>query len=388
MPGYEAIGSEEREQVQGVFESGGGVLFRHGFEAIRGNSFKVQEFESKFAQHFGVNDALAVSSGTAALRVALAALEVGPGDEVITQSFTFVATVEAIVESGATPIIAEVNDTLNIDPLDLELKITDRTKAIIPVHMLGTPSPMNEVMELASRFNIPVIEDTAWGCGGSINGEYLGTIGDIGCFSFDFAKTMTTGEGGMVLARDASHLQKAKAWHDHGHENNPAVPRWEDTRSSTGFNYRMSELQGAVGIAQLQKLNSIVSRQKEVHDSLREHLQTIEELTMRDEPAGSSPTYDALVFTGPTRLAARAVRDALQVNALGSTKILPEAMSWHFAGAWKHIDPLVKTYGDLHSAFPASLTRLEKCVALPISILDDGRKHTLIADVIKEVLSQ
>ena len=171
----------------------------------------------------------------------------------ITQAFTFVATVEAIVESGATPISVDIDEDLYIDLERLESAITEQTKAVIVVHMLGSPCDMRALVELCKKYNLPLIEDTAWGCGGTV--EHLGplgTIGDIGCFSFDYAKTITTGEGGMVVAKTSRLLDKAKAWHDHGHENNPQVPRWEDTRSSSGFNFRMSELQ-AVGIQQLKR---------------------------------------------------------------------------------------------------------------------------------------
>ena len=139
MPGFELIGAEEQAEVNDVFARGG-VLFRHSFDALRGNCYKVREFESAFALAMNIPHALAVTSGTAALRVALAALGVGPGDEVITQSFTFVATVEAIIEAGATPVCAEIDDTFNLDPTDLERRITKRTKAVIAVHMLGTPA--------------------------------------------------------------------------------------------------------------------------------------------------------------------------------------------------------------------------------------------------------
>jgi len=387
MPGFEAIGQEELHQIAEVFEVGGGILFRHGFEKLRGNSYKVREFENAFANQFGVQDSLAVSSGTAALRVALASLGIGHGDEVVTQSFTFVATVEAIVESGATPVITEIDETLNMDPQDLRRKITEKTKAIIPVHMLGTPAAMEEILSIAEEFSIPVIEDTAWGCGGKYRDRFLGTLGDVGCFSFDFAKTITTGEGGMVIAKQPAILEKAMAWHDHGHENNPSVPRWEDTRSSSGFNFRMSELQGAVGIAQLRKLDGIVTRQREVHASLSTELKRVRGLEIRKVPDGSSPSCDALVFQAPSTAAAKAVRKVLLEESLGSTKILPEAISWHFAGSWNHIDSLIRRNGALHRAFPRSLEILQKSVALPISIKDKFEAHSKIAEAIAKVLN-
>ena len=124
--------------------------------------------------------------------------------------------------------------------------------------MLGVPSQLKEIKNIADKHGIPLIEDTAWGCGGFYEGIPLGTYGDIGSYSFDFAKTITTGEGGMVVFKNKIFFDKASAWHDHGHENNPNLPRWEDTRKTSGFNYRMNEMQGAVGIAQLKKLKFII----------------------------------------------------------------------------------------------------------------------------------
>ena len=128
--------------------------------------------------------------------------------------------------------------------------------------MLGTPANLREIKNIADSYGIPLIEDTAWGCGGYYNEVPLGTYGAIGTYSFDFAKTMTTGEGGMLVFKDEALYKKAAAWHDHGHENNPNLPRWEDSRSSSGFNYRMMELQGAVGLAQLKKLDYVVDKQR------------------------------------------------------------------------------------------------------------------------------
>ena len=139
--------------------------------------------------------------------------------------------------------------------------------------MLGVPAEL-EIKKICKKYNLVLIEDTAWGCGGKINNQYLGTIGDIGAYSFDFAKTITTGEGGMLVFKSKKKFELAKAWHDHGHENNPKVPRWEDTRKSSGFNFRMTEMQGAVGLAQLKKLDYIVKKQnsnyKAIWDAIRD----------------------------------------------------------------------------------------------------------------------
>lgn len=384
MPGFEFIGQEEFEQVKEVFEKSK-VLFRHGFDNLRNGVYKVREFEEKFAEYMGSSDSLALTSGTAAIKVGLEAYGIGPGDEVITQSFTFVATVEGIVETGAQPVICDVDETLNIDPNDLENRITPQTKAIIVVHMLGVPSQMDKVMEIAKRHNLIVIEDTAWGCGGSFQNQKLGTIGHMGTFSFDFAKTMTTGEGGMLIAKDPEVLERAKAYHDHGHENNPSLPRWEDSRSGSGFNFRMSELQGAVGIAQLKKLDMIVEKQRENKAKIKEAISSLN-LSFRKIPIDSYDTSDALVFFVESKEKALSCRQELINNGLG-TKILPEAYTWHFAGSWDHIPSLTNRYPDLNEAFKASFDIISKAVALPIMSnmpADiDTKIHKCLSNVIK-----
>lgn len=366
MPGFEVIGAEERAEVDSVFASGG-VLFRHGFDAIRGGTYKVRDFEAAFAARMGAPHALAVTSGTAALRVALAALDLRPGDEIITQSFTFVATVEAIIEARAVPVCCEIDATLNMDPSDVERRITPRTRAVIAVHMLGTPARLDAIADVCRRHDVVLIEDAAWGCGGSFADVPLGRWGAMGTYSFDFAKTMTTGEGGMIVFSDDTMYARAAAWHDHGHENNPSVPRWEDTRSGSGFNYRMNELQGAVGLAQLRKLDDVVAAQQRNRAAMWKAVSDLPGVTPREVPAGSVETADALVFEVTDAETARRCR-AVLVDAGLSTKILPEAVTWHFAGTWTHMPELVASHGDLTTAFPRSAARLARCVSLPVVV--------------------
>lgn len=370
MPGFELIGNEEFQSVKRVFDQGG-ILFRHSFDHLRNDTYMVRDFEEAFARRMSSPHALAVTSGTAALRVALAALNVKEGDEVITQSFTFVATVEAIIESQAKPICCEIDQTLNMDHRDLEKKITPKTKAIIVVHMLGTPARLEEIMAIANKHDIPVIEDTAWGCGGSLKDRPLGTWGKIGTFSFDFAKTMTTGEGGMLLFKDKATAERAAAWHDHGHENNPDFPRWEDSRSSSGFNYRMMELQGAVGLAQLKKLEYVVLSQRKNAGQIRDQLEGLP-IQFRESPEGSYETADALILFVEDVSTASRCREELIADGLG-TKILPEAYTWHFAATWTHMAELVQAHGgDLKSAFPQSSKLIGRAVSLPINVkMDD-----------------
>ena len=277
------------------------------------------------------------------------------------------ATAEAIIESRLVPVCCEVDDTLNMDPVDLERRITPRTRAVIAVHMLGTPARLREIKAVCERHNVVLIEDAAWGCGGSLDGVRLGTWGRMGTFSFDFAKTMTTGEGGMIVFHERADYERAAAWHDHGHENNPAVPRWEDTRSGSGFNYRMTELQGAVGLAQLRKLDDVVRRQRTNRDAMWRAIADLPGVTPRAVPAESQETADALVFEVPAADVAREVRTRL-LTAGSATKILPEAVTWHFAGTWTHMPELVATHGDLAAAFPTTAARLSRCVSLPVIV--------------------
>lgn len=367
MPGYELIGNQEFKEVSELFRKSK-TLFRMGFENIRKNIFKVKKFENNFAKKMNSNFALAVSSGTAALRTSLATIDLNPGDEIITQSFTFVATVEAIVESKAIPVCTEIDETLNMDPNDLIKKITKKTKAVIVVHMLGVPARIDIIKKICKKYNLVLIEDTAWGCGAKYKNKFLGTWGDVGAFSFDFAKTITTGEGGMLLFKSKNKFLKAKAWHDHGHENNPKVPRWEDTRKSSGFNFRMTEMQGAVGLAQLKKLDYIIKKQRENYDRIWNKIKHLPGIKKRVYPKWSSISADALIIFVKSSSEAKKCRKRL-LNFGISTKILPEAYSWHFAAKWNHIKSLKINLGKkLINCFPQSKKILSRCVSIPIFI--------------------
>ena len=301
MPGYEIIDEEEKKEVLDVLSRK--ILLRYEFDHERNGIYKVEAFEKAFARYCQVKHALAVSSGTAALRVALAALGVGPGDEVITPGFTFVATWESILDAGALPVFSEIDDTLCLDPQDLAKKITPRTKAIIPVHMCGAQARMKEIMEIAISHNIPVIEDTAQSCGGRLDGKALGTFGQLGTFSFDSVKTITTGEGGMIITDDKELYINASEYHDHGHDHDPTVGRGLEKRRFIGFNYRMMELQGALGLAQLGKLDSnILRKQRENKQVLKDKLADMRGITFRNilDPQGDTATF--LIFFFPSRV--------------------------------------------------------------------------------------
>jgi dTDP-4-amino-4,6-dideoxygalactose transaminase len=250
-PGGNAIGAEEEQAVLEVLRSK--RLFRY-YGPQPGPS-KVAQLEQAFAVHMGARKAVAVSSGTAALMSGLAGVEIGPGDEVIVPAYTWVASATAVVMIGAIPILAEVDDTLTLDPADVVRKLTPRTKAIMPVHMRGAPARMDELLSLARERGLRVIEDVAQADGGSYRGQQLGSLGDVGCFSLQFNKIITCGEGGMVITSDDQVYARAVMFHDPagGMRNN--VPEDEIL---LGMNFRMPELSAAVALAQLGRLDGLI----------------------------------------------------------------------------------------------------------------------------------
>lgn len=377
MPGFEVIGKEEQQAVNEIFEKSSGILFAHGFNDMRKNIFRVRDFEKAFAERLNVPYAQAVSSGSTALKVGLKALGVGKGDEVITQSFTFVATVEAILEVGATPVIVDIDESLNMAPESLEKAITNITKAIIPVHMMGAPAEMHRIMAIARKNNLLVLEDTAQGCGGMYRGKHLGTIGHAGTFSFDMGKTIVAGEGGMVVTSHHEYYIRARAYHDHGHEYNPNLGRGVEGALLTGFNYRMTELQAAVGLVQLSKLNMVLENQRKNKKKLMEILKALP-FPFRKILDKEGEIADTIVFFVNSKEQAQAF--AMKLDEAGpGTKNLPDAINWHFAKNWKHMFTehgfYEKTYETM---WEKSADILERAIALSVNVLmtDDEIKET------------
>ncbi|NOX24634.1 MAG: DegT/DnrJ/EryC1/StrS family aminotransferase [Deltaproteobacteria bacterium] len=334
MPGFEVFGDEEKKEVMSVFDTG--VLFRYEFAEQRRGIYKVREFEERFAAYCGAKYAQAVTSGTAALKVAMAALGIGPGDEVITQGFTFVATWEAIFAAGAVPVFTEIDDTLNMDPADLAKKITSKTKLIIPVHMLGSAARIEAIKAVGAKHGIPVLEDTAQAPGASINGKKMGSFGVCGTFSFDPVKTMTTGEGGMIITDDEDLWRNMSEYHDHGHDHaEKPGGRGADGRRFIGFNYRMMELQGAIGLAQLAKLDDIIAAQKKNKAKMRAVVSRLAGVTFRKQldETGDSATF--LAFLLPTAKQAVKVNKTLAENGAGAVYFA--ANSWHYYPEWEHL---------------------------------------------------
>lgn len=225
----------------------------------------VERFEAAVAQATGARHAISVCNGTVALHLALHCLDIGPGDEVIVPTFTYIASVNTIAQTGATPVFAESRtDTWLVDPADIERRITPRTKAIMAVHLYGAACDMTEIMDIARRHGLKVIEDCAEALGTTVDGRHVGTFGDVGTFSFFGNKTVTTGEGGMVIAGDdelAARLRMTK-----GQGQSLTRRYWHEV---IGFNYRMTNIAAAIGLAQIERLDAILARKREIADIYR-----------------------------------------------------------------------------------------------------------------------
>jgi dTDP-4-amino-4,6-dideoxygalactose transaminase len=244
-----------------------------------GTGPKVARFETAFANYKSVSpeNVAAVNSGTAALHLSLLASGVGRGDEVIAPAMTFCATINAIIHSGATPVLADAElDSMNIDPDDIEKRITDKTRAIVPVHFAGRSCNMNRIMEIANRYNLIVIEDCAHAIETEYKGKKAGTFGDFGCFSFYVTKNVATGEGGMVLAKKEEDINRIKVLALHG-MNKDAWHRFGDDGykhyqvTEAGFKYNMMDLQAAIGLHQLER----VEKNLKLRDKIWDHYQDV-----------------------------------------------------------------------------------------------------------------
>jgi dTDP-4-amino-4,6-dideoxygalactose transaminase len=326
-PGVEWIGEEEKKAVLEVIESG--YLFRYATDDSPKFLAKVYQLEQEFARRCGVRYSVAVNSGTSALLAALAALRVGPGDEVIVPGYTFIASMSAVIFSRAVPVLAEVDNTLNLDPQDVERKITPRTKAILAVHMLGNPARLDELKAIADKHRLLLIEDCCQAAGATYRGKPVGSIGAAGCFSFNIYKTITAGDGGMIITDDEETYRRAFAFHDQGHS--PARKGVEvGRRPFIGLDLRMTELTAAVVLAQLEKMDRIVARLRETKRALKSALAGLSGLEFRDitDPQGEIATL--LTMFLPNEASARAVATEL------GTKVVADS-GWHVYSNMEHV---------------------------------------------------
>lgn len=375
-PGGMRIAEAEEEAVLRVLRSK--RLFRY-YGPDEGPS-EVAGLESAFSERLGTPHALGVASGTAALTCALAALGVGPGDEVIVPAYTWIATAAAVTAVGAVPVIAEVDDSLTLDPEDAERRITPRTKVLLPVHMRGAPADMDAIMEVARRHRLRVLEDAAQALGASHRGRRLGTIGDMGAFSLQFNKILTSGEGGMVATREKDLYERALMYHDVAASQRSGL---DPDQTFVGTTCRMSELQGAVARVQLDRLEGMLSTMRERKRMIREGIaevardHEVEFRRLNDEEGDASI---ALIMEMPNSAQARHVSEALAAEGMRASilfrrersdyhvayhwKPILERRSWAPATAWDRNPDAVR---EEEARWPRTLDLLERAVGVDVS---------------------
>lgn len=311
---------------------------RYGFDPMRKDRWKALELEAALAGRMQTKHAHVVSSGTAALTVALACAGVGAGDEVILPTFTFVASFEAVLSVGAIPVLCDIDDTLTLDPQAVRRAIGPRTRAIMPVHMCGSMAELGELKAIADQHGLLLIEDACQAIGGTYEGKPLGSYGDVGCFSFDYVKTITCGEGGGLITNSADLYEKAQAYSDHGHDH-IGNDRGAEKHPFLGYNFRISELHAAVGLAQLGRLDDFLRMQKAHYSSLRGAIEDIEGVTLRRVPQKGEENYSFLNFFMPDEHKARkAQKDLSQAGFDGVFYWYDN--NWHFHRKWEHLKQL------------------------------------------------
>jgi len=333
MPGFELFGDEEKKEVQDVLDNG--VLMRYGFDGNRNGHHKALELEKDIANRMQAKYAQVVSSGTAALTVALASSGVGSGDEVIIPTFTFVASFEAVLATGATPILCDIDDTLTLDPKAVEATISPKTKAIMPVHMCGSMADLKALKDICTTHQLILLEDACQAIGGTYEGKPLGSYGDLGCFSFDYVKTVTSGEGGAIITNSKTYAENADKYQDHGHDH-IGNDRGAEAHPFLGYNYRISELNAAVGIAQLRKLDHSLDIQEKNYTILRDVLAAIPEVTFRRVPENGVESYAFLNLYLPTEDLARKGHQALKEFGVDVCFYWYDN-NWHYYKKWDHL---------------------------------------------------
>ena len=333
MPGFELFGDAERKEVQDVLNSG--VLMRYGFDGLRQGHWKAKDLETAIEKRFAVQHAQLLSSGTAAVSMALAASGVGAGDEVIMPCFTFVASFEAILMLGATPVVVDIDDTLTLDIGAVKSAISPKTKAIMPVHMCGSMANLDALKTICKNHDLLLIEDACQAIGGTYKGQALGTIGDLGCFSFDFVKTVTCGEGGVVITNHDKYAKHLDHFSDHGHDH-IGNDRGAENHPFLGYNFRISELNAAVGLAQFRRIDEFLALQKKHYKILRGALEPLDGVTFRSVPEGGEESYAFLNFFLEDLETARAVNQAFKANGLDVCFHYYDN-NWHYIRKWDHL---------------------------------------------------
>ncbi len=357
MPGSELFGAEEQKEVNDVM--GTGILFRYNHDHLRNGIWKAREFEAEVKKITHAKYAHAVSSGSTAVACALAAAGIGTGDEVIVPPFTYAASVEAVLFVGAIPIFAEVDETLCLSAEGIKKVLTPKTKGICLVHMCGSMADMDGIMAIVNEHKLTLVEDAGQAFGASHKGTYVGLFGKTGCYSFDFFKIATAGEGGVFVTNDEAAYKLADSYSDHGHDhigNN----RGMEQHAIIGFNYRISELHAAIGKVQTSRVPEVIRKNNINKKLLTELLLQTEGISFATicDPAGDSATFLNMLL--PDTTTAQAVVE--EFNKAGVTGFnYWYTNMYHFINQWDHIKNLqtasklpiqilgkVQDYNNLH----------------------------------------
>ncbi len=363
-PGAYWYGKEEIEAAMEVLQSG--YLFRYGNEDDPKFLKKVFTLEKELALYTGASHALSTSSGTSSLLISAFALGLKPGDEIIVPAYTFVASYTSIIFLGLVPVLTEIDDSLTIDPDDIERRITKRTKAIMPVHMLGNPCNMDKIMAVANKHGLLVLEDCCQAAGGIYKGKKVGTIGNIGAYSLNFFKTINTGDGGFVITNDKDLFEIAFGMHDQGHRPNRTGVE-VGNRTLLGLNFRISELTAAVALAQLRKLDKIVFTLRQKREKFKKLISVAKGFKFRtlNDPDGDCATLCTVIFD----TAEQAAKVAL---TLGSKTV--DHSGWHVYANMEHVLAHLKSIGQPHTrgSYPKTDDILRRSMNISVGVVDGG----------------
>ncbi|MBS1641270.1 MAG: DegT/DnrJ/EryC1/StrS family aminotransferase [Bacteroidetes bacterium] len=377
MPGFEFWGEEEKKEVNDVLETG--ILMRYGFDAPRKGIWKSIELEKEICKTFGSKYAQLTSSGTSALTTAMAALGIGAGDEVIMPSFTFVASFEAVLSVGAIPVLIDVDETLTLNPQAVLNAITRKTKCVMPVHMCGSMADLDALKHICNEHNLILLEDACQSIGATYKGKCVGTIGNAGTFSFDFVKTITCAEGGVVMTNNEDVYTKCDGFTDHGHDHK-GVDRGADLHPFLGYNFRISELHAAVGLAQIKKLNTFLSIQRKNHSILKNMLAQIPEVSFRVIPDENGDSCTFLSWFLPTEEITKAFVAEMKAQNILAGNFYWYANNWHYIKQWLHLKEATSLY-NLNAEQKTALLKLQtqdfsasdaimsRCISTSISLL-------------------
>jgi dTDP-4-amino-4,6-dideoxygalactose transaminase len=363
-PGAYWFGNEELEAAIEVMKSG--YLFRYGSEDDPKFLHKVSNLEKEFARYCGTEFALATTSGTSSLLVSLLALGLKPGDEIIVPAYTFVASYTSVIFAGLVPVLAEIDESLTLDPDDIEHRITPRTKAIMPVHMLGNTCDMDRIMAIAKKHNLLVLEDSCQAAGASYKGKKAGSIAKIGAFSLNIFKTINTGDGGLVVTNNKDLYETAFGVHDQGHK--PSRLGVEiGKRNVLGLNFRMNEITAAIALAQLKKIDRIIDTLRQKRGKFKAYIAEADGFKFRtlNDPDGDCATVCTVIFN--TR------EKAVKVSgALGSKTV--DQSGWHVYANMEHVLNHLKNAGQPHTkgSYPRTDDILSRAMNISVGVVDAG----------------